>query len=64
MISNATNPLKKSQKESLMRCAGCTSICVWLVCNLVVMRVQAVSDHAFGDLCVCVQCGTVQSQIV
>jgi len=41
MISNATNPLKESRKESLLRCAGSTSICVWLVCDLVVMCVQA-----------------------
>ena len=39
MISNATNPLKESRKESLLRCAGSTSICVWLVCDLVVMCV-------------------------
>ena len=62
MISNATNPLKESRKESLLRCAGCTSICVWLVCDLVVMCVQAVGDRALGDLCVCVRCGSVQSQ--
>jgi len=37
MISNATNPLKESRKESLVGCAGCTSVCVWLVCDLVVM---------------------------
>ena len=48
MISNATNP-----KESLLRCADSTCICVWLVCDLVVMCVQAVSDRALGDLCVC-----------
>jgi len=64
MISNATNPLKESRKESLLRCAGCTSICVWLVCDLVVMCVQAVGDHALGDLCVCVRCESVQSQKV
>jgi len=64
MISNATNALQKSRKESLLGCAGCTSICVWLVCDLVVMCVQAVSDRAIGDLCVCVQCVSVQSQIV
>jgi len=68
MISNATNPLKESRKESrkesLLRCAGCTSICVWLVCDLVVMCVQAVGDRALGDLCVCVRCGSVQSQKV
>ena len=62
MISNATNPLKESRKEFLFRCAGCTSICVWLVCDLVVMCVQAVDDSDLGDLCVCVQCGSVQSQ--
>ena len=64
MISNATNPLKESRKESLLRCAGSTSICVWLVCDLVVMCVQAVGDRALGDLCVCVRCGSVQSQKV
>jgi len=53
MISNATNLLEESRKESL-RCAGCTSICVWLVCDLVVMCVQAAGDLAFGDHCVCV----------
>jgi len=64
MISNATNPLKGSRKESLLRCAGCTSICVSLVCDLVVICVQAVGDRASGDLCVCVRCGSVQSQKV
>jgi len=64
MISIATNPLKESRKESLLRCAGSTSICVWLVCDLVVMCVQAVGDRALGDLCVCVRCGSVQSQKV
>jgi hypothetical protein len=64
MISNATNPLKESRKESLLRCAGSTSICVWLVCDLVVMCVQVVGDRALGDLCVCVRCGSVQSQKV
>ena len=64
MISNATNPLEESRKESLLRCAGSTSICVWLVCDLVVMCVQAVGDRALGDLCVCVRCGSVQSQKV
>ena len=64
MISNATNPLKESRKESLLRCAGCTSIYVWLICDLVVIRVQAVGDRAFGDLCVCVWCRFVQSQLV
>jgi len=64
MISDATNPSKKSREESLLRCAGCTSICEWLVCDLVVVCVQAVSDRAFGDLCVCVRCGSVQSQKV
>ena len=57
MISNATNPLKESRKESLLRCAGSTSICEWLVCDLVVMCIQAVGDRALGDLCVCVRCG-------
>ena len=52
MISNATNPLRESRKESLSRCAGSTSICEWLVCDLVVMCVQAVGDRALGDLCV------------
>ena len=42
MISNATNPLKESRKESLLRCAGFTSIWVWSVCDLVVTCVQAV----------------------
>ena len=37
MISNATNPFKESRKESLLRCEGCTSICMCLVCDLVVM---------------------------
>jgi len=64
MISNATNPLKESRKESLLRCAGTKSICVWLICDLVVMCVQAVGDRALGDLCVCVRCGSVQSQKV
>jgi len=62
MISNATNPFKGSRKESQLRCAVCTSICVWLVCDLVVMCVQAVGDCVLGDLCVFVQCGSVQSQ--
>jgi len=64
MISNATNPSKDSRKESPLRCAGCTSICVWLVCDLVVMCVQTVGDRALGDLCICVRCGSVQSQKV
>jgi len=64
MISNATNPLKESRKESLLRCAGSTSICVWLICDLDVMCVQAIGDRALGDLCVCVRCGSVQSQKV
>ena len=64
MISNATDPLRESRKESLLRCAGSTSIYEWLVCDLVVMCVQAVSDRALGDLCVCVRCGSVQSQKV
>ena len=64
MVSNATNPLKESRKESLLRCAGSTSICLWLVCDLVVMCVQAVGDRALGDLCVCVRCGSVQGQKV
>jgi len=57
MISSATNPLKKSRKESLLRCAGSTSICEWLVCDLVVICIQAVGDRVLGDLCVCVRCG-------
>jgi len=64
MISNATNPLKESRKESLLRCAGSTSICEWLVCDLNVMCVQAVGDRTLGELCVCVRCGSVQSQKV
>jgi len=64
MISNATNPLKESRKESLLRCAGSTSICVWLVCDLIVKCVQAVGDSVLCDFCVCVQCGSVQSQKV
>jgi len=64
MISNATNLLRVSRKKSLLRCAGSTSICEWLVCDLVVMCVQAVGDRALGDLCVCVRCGSVQSQKV
>jgi len=64
MISNATNPLKESRKESPFGCAGCTSICVWLVCDLDMMCVQAVSDRAFGDHCIFVRCGSVQSQMV
>ena len=64
MISNATNPLKESRKESQLRCACSTSICVWLVCDLVVMCVSAGGDRALGDLCVCVRCGSVQSQKV
>jgi len=47
-----------------LRCAGSTSICEWLVCDLVVMCVQAVGDRALGDLCVCVRCGSVQNQKV
>jgi len=57
MISNATNPLKESRKEFLLRCAGSTSIREWLVCDLVVMCIQAVGDRALGDLCVCFRCG-------
>jgi len=63
MISNATNPLKKPQRQSLLGCAGCISIYVWLVFDLVVVCVQAVGDRAFGDLCVCVRCG-VRSESV
>jgi len=54
MISNATNFLKESRKESLLRCAVSASICEWLVCDLVVMCIQAVGDRTLGDLCVCV----------
>ena len=57
MISNATNPLRESRKKPVFRCAGSTSICEWLVCDLVVMCIQAVGDRTLGDLCVCVQCG-------
>ena len=64
MKSNATDPSKESRKESLLRCVGSTSICVWLFCDLVVMCVQAVGERALGDLCVCVRCGSVQSQKV
>ena len=64
MISNAINPFKESRKESLLGCAGCTSICVWLLCDLVVMCVQAVGDRVLDDFCVCVGCGSVQSQKV
>jgi len=64
MISNATNPWRESRKQSPLRCAGSTSICEWLVCDLVVMCVQAVSDCALGDLCVCVRCRSVQSKKV
>ena len=45
MISSATNPLSESRKASLLRCAGSTAICEWLVCDLVVMCVQAVGDR-------------------
>jgi len=94
MISNATNPLRESRKESLLRRAGSASICEsvavccsvlqcvavccsvsiceWLVCDLVVcayslyvcMCIQAVGDRALDDLCVCVRCGSVESQKV
>ena len=60
MISNATNTLR----ESILRCASSTSICEWLICNLVVMCIQAVGDRALGDLCVCVRCRSEQSQKV
>ena len=36
----------------------------WLVCDLFVMCVQAVSDRALGNLCVCVRCRSVKSQKV
>jgi len=45
MISNATNPLKESRKESLLRCAGSTSICVWLVSNIPHPRVNKTKQH-------------------
>ena len=64
MISNAANPLKECRKESLLRCAGITFIYMWLVCDLVVMFVQFVGDRALENLCVCVRCGSVQSQKV
>jgi len=54
MISSATNPSKESRKESLLRCTGSTSICEWLVCDLVVICIHAVGDRVLGDLCVCV----------
>ena len=50
MISNATNPLRASRKESLLRFAGSTSIWEWLVCDLVVMSVQAVVGDLWGRL--------------
>jgi len=40
MISNATDLLKESRKKSLLKGVGCTSICVWLVCDLVLMCVM------------------------
>jgi len=53
MISNATNHLRESRKESLLTSAGSTSICEWLVCDLVMMCLQAVGDRALGDhLCI------------
>ena len=64
MISDATNPLRESQNESLLRCAGSTSISGRLICALVMMCVQAIGDRALGDLCVCVRCGSIQSQKV
>ena len=64
MISNANNPVRESRKESLLRCAGSASICEWLVCDLVVMCVQASDDCALGDLCVRVRCGSVHSHKV
>ena len=62
VISNATNPLKESRRETLLRCAGSTSIYEWLVCDLVVMCIQAVGDRALGDLCVCVRCVRSESE--
>jgi len=49
MISNAVYPAKKSQRESLLRCAGCASIYVWMGCDLVVVYKQVVGDRDFGD---------------
>ena len=40
------------------------SICVWLVCDLVVMCVQAVGDRVLDGLCVCVRCGSIYSHKV
>jgi len=57
MISSATNPLKESRNDSLFRCTDSTSICEWLVCDLVVICIQAIGDRVLGDLCVCVRCG-------
>jgi len=34
MISDATNPIKESQRESLLGFAGCASIYVWVVISL------------------------------
>jgi len=34
MISDATSTLKESRIESLLGCAGCVSICVWIVISL------------------------------
>ena len=62
MISSATNPLKESRKKSLLRCAGSTSICEWLVCDVVVICIQAVGDRALVDLCVCVRCGPFRAR--
>jgi len=31
VISNATESLKESRRESLLECAGCVSIYVWIV---------------------------------
>jgi len=58
------NLFKESRRESLLGCAGCTSIYVCWVCDFIVICVQTVGDRAFGDLCVCVRCGFVQSQLV
>ena len=49
MICNALYPSKKSQRESLLRCAGCASTYVWLGCDLVVVYKQVVGDRDFGD---------------
>jgi len=52
-IQVARNP---AQRESLLGCAGCTSIHIWVVISLWYVW-QAVGDRAFGDFCICVRCG-------